>query len=217
MIFLSWNGEVLIKNALLFRLIPVNYLALNKFNEVPGSPSNQDPHAPFAVQKMGEQEFAHIYRNNWKNVFGIIFHYTQDEEIAEEICQDLFASLWERREKIVIKTTIEQYLNRAAKLEAFEYLRTSSSHREHINCALQNFCCLRNCTEEHVLFNELNGNLNLLVKELPCRCREVYRLSQEQGMNNKAIAAELVISEKTVEYHLYKAISFLRVNLQKFR
>ncbi len=184
---------------------------------MPGSPSNQDPNAPLAVQLMNEQDFAHIYRNCWKSVFGIIFHYTRDEEIAEEICQDLFASLWERREKITIKTTIEQYLNRAAKLEAFEYLRTSNSHREHIKCALQNFSCSRNCTEEHVLFSELNGNLSLLVEELPCRCREVYRLSQEQGMNNKAIGVALVISEKTVEYHLYKAISFLRSNLQEFR
>jgi len=55
-----------------------------------------------------------------------------------------------------------------------------------------------------------------LVNQLPCRCREVYRLSQEQGKNNKEIAAVLLISEKTVEYHLYKAISFLRTNLQQF-
>lgn len=190
---------------------------MDKFNEVPGSLLNQDLHAPHAIHQMDERDFAHIYRNYWKSVFGIIFHYTHDEEIAEEISQDLFASLWERKHKIIIKTTIEQYLKRAAKLEAFEYLRTSKSHKEHINCALQNHCSSHNCTENQVFFNELSGNLNSLVNELPCRCREVYRLSQEQGMNNKMIAAELSISEKTVEYHLYKAMSFLRNNLQEFR
>lgn len=184
---------------------------------MPGSPSNQDRHAPHLAHQMDEQGFEHIYRNCWKSVFGIIFNYTRDEEIAEEISQDLFASLWERRDKIIIKTTVEQYLYRAAKLEAFDYLRTSNSHREHINCALQNQCGSYNCTEEQVLFNELNGNISLLVAELPCRCREVYRLSQDQGMNNKSIASALLISEKTVEYHLYKAISFLRNNLQEFR
>jgi len=184
---------------------------------VPVSPSNQDPHASPVIHKMDAERFERIYRECWKSVFGIIYHYTGDEEIAEEISQDLFASFWERREKIIIRTTVEQYLYRAAKLEAFEYLRTSSSHREHINCALQNHCGGRNCTEEQVLFNELSGNLNLLVAELPCRCREVYHMSRDQGMNNKSIAAALVISEKTVEYHLYKAISFLRNNLQEFR
>jgi len=190
---------------------------LGKFTEVPGSLLNQDLHVSFASQHLTEQGFARIYRNCWKTVFGIIFHYTRDEEIAEEICQDLFASLWERREKIVIKTSIKQYLNRAAKLEAFEYLRTSNSHREHINCALQNLCSSRNCTEEQVFFNELKGSLNLLVDELPCRCREIYRLSQEQGMSNGEIAQLLLISEKTVEYHLYKAMNFLKINLQEFR
>lgn len=190
---------------------------MDKFTKVPGSLSNQDRHVSFASQQITEQGFALVYQNCWKSVFGIIFHYTRDEEIAEEICQDLFASLWERRDKIIIKTSIEQYLNRAAKLEAFEYLRTSHSHREHINCALQNLCAGRNCTEEQVLFNELKGSLNLLVNELPCRCREVYRLSQEQGMNNNRIAERLRISEKTVEYHLYKAMNFLRINLQEFR
>ncbi|WP_143166672.1 RNA polymerase sigma-70 factor [Pedobacter caeni] len=181
------------------------------------SNSNPGQYHHLNVQHMDERGFAQIYQNCWKNVFGIIFHYTQDEEVAEEISQDLFASLWERKEKIMIRTTIEQYLNRAAKLEAFDYLRTSNSRREYIDCALHSTCCSRNCTEEQVLFNELNGSLNLLLDELPCRCREVYRLSQEQGMNNKAIAAALLISEKTVEYHLYKAFSFLRINLQEFR
>lgn len=165
---------------------------------------------------MGEQGFEQIYRNYWKSVFGIIYHYTQDEEIAEEISQDLFASLWERRKQIVIKTTIEGYLKKAAKLEAFEYLRTSIGHREHIACALQNSCISHNCTEEQIFFNELNGNLRALVDQLPCRCREVYCLSQQQGLNNKEIARSLEISEKTVEYHLYKAMSFLRNNLQEF-
>lgn len=182
-----------------------------------GSPSSQDQHVPLNIHQIDEQRFARIYRDSWKSVYGIIFNYTRDEEIAEEITQDLFASIWERRNKIIIKTTIEQYLHRAAKLEAFEYLRTSSSHREHINCALKSHCGSGNCTEDQVLFNELNGNLNLLLAELPCRCREVYRLSQDQGMNNKTIASTLLISEKTVEYHLYKAMNYLRNNLQEFR
>lgn len=170
-----------------------------------------------AVPILDEQAFAQVYRNYWKSVFGIVYHYIQDEEIAEEIAQDLFASLWERRAKLAIKTTMEQYLKRAAKLEAFDYLRTTINHKAHIDCMLRDVCDSHHCTEQQVLFNELKGTVNLLVEELPCRCREVYRLSQEQGLSNKTIAAKLAISEKTVEYHLYKAIQLLKNNLQSFR
>ncbi|WP_316820441.1 RNA polymerase sigma-70 factor [Pedobacter gandavensis] len=190
---------------------------MGKINQVTRSPSSPDQELPLSIHQIDEQGFERIYREYWKNVYGIIFHYTRDEEIAEEISQDLFASIWERRHKLLIKTTIAQYLHRAAKLEAFEYLRRSNNRREHINLALKSYCGSGNCTEEQILFNELNGNLNVLVAELPCRCREVYRLSQDQGMNNKTIASTLSISEKTVEYHLYKAMNFLRNNLQEFR
>lgn len=164
---------------------------------------------------INETTFEKIYHNYWKNVFGIVFHYTRDEEIAEEISQDLFAAIWEKRDHLIIKTSIWQYLSRAAKLEAFEYLRTSINHREHIDCAVRNICQSHNCTEEQVLFNELTANISNLVEMLPCRCRQVYRMSQEQGFSNKEIAAGLMISEKTVEYHLHKAFSFLRSSLQQ--
>lgn len=163
------------------------------------------------------KSFERLYKSYWKKVFGIIFHYTQDEEIAEEISQDLFASVWERRKTLVIRTSIEQYLSRAAKLEAFQYLRTSVNQQRHIDCALQGHCNSINCTEEQVLFNQLKGSLVEFVEQLPCRCREVYQMSHEQGLSNKTIALQLEISEKTVEYHLHKAMGFLRENLQKFR
>ncbi|TDQ11068.1 RNA polymerase sigma-70 factor [Pedobacter metabolipauper] len=169
------------------------------------------------IQVLDGKTFERLYLDCWEKVFGIIFNYTRDEEIAEEISQDLFASIWERKDRIMVRTTFEQYLYRAAKLEAFEYLRTSIRHREHVDCALQNYCAADLCTEERVYFNELNGSVNLLVDQLPCRCREVYRLSQQQGLTNKAIASKLLISEKTVEYHLYKAMSFLRSNLKAYQ
>ncbi|EDM36952.1 RNA polymerase sigma factor (possible RNA polymerase sigma-24 factor) [Pedobacter sp. BAL39] len=169
------------------------------------------------ILKIDEERFEHAYRTCWKDVYGIIFHYTRDEEIAEEVSQDIFASLWERRKNIEIRTSIERYLYRAAKLESFEYLRTSSSHRTHLQSALSNAIEGKNYTEEQILFNELNANISSLVSQLSSRCREVYLLSQEHGMNNKTISAKLLISEKTVEYHLYRAINFLRDNLQASR
>jgi RNA polymerase sigma-70 factor (family 1) len=169
------------------------------------------------IQYMDEAGFEHLYRTYWKKVFSIIYHYTSDKEISSEIAQDLFASIWERREKLVLRTTIEQYLFRSAKLQAFDYLRTSIRQTQLLECALQDYCGTHNCTEEKVAYNELHGKLNLLVDQLPCRCREVYRLSQQEGLNNKRIASALLISEKTVEYHLYKAISFLRANLETFQ
>ena len=60
------------------------------------------------------------------------------------------------------------------------------------------------------------GRLALLVAALPEKCRLVYQLSREQGYSQKQIAAELDISEKTVEAHMSKAIKSLKTGLKSF-
>eukprot|EP01132_Coremiostelium_polycephalum_P021622 gene21622-25663_t len=167
-----------------------------------------------SIQHMDGADFEQLYKSYWKKVFSIIYHYITDKEISAEITQDLFASIWERRKVLTLQTGIEQYLLRAAKLQAFDYLRTSTRQSQLMECALTDYCDSHNCTEEKVAYNELHGKLSDLIDQLPCRCREVYRLSQQEGFNNKAIASALLISEKTVEYHLYKAMTFLRTNLK---
>lgn len=164
-------------------------------------------------QVKNEQDFECLYKTYWKQVFGIIYHYTEDREISAELSQELFASIWEQRETLVFHQHVKAYLFKAAKLEAFDYIRTSLRRKQLLACALQDFCQMQNCTEETLMYNELRGKLNLLVDKLPCRCREVYHLSQTEGLSNAAIGAMLGISGKTVEYHLYKAMSFLREQL----
>lgn len=164
-------------------------------------------------QVKNEQDFECLYKTYWKKVFGIIYHYTEDREISAELSQELFATIWEQRETLVFHQHAKAYLFKAAKLEAFDYIRTSLRRKQLLACALQDFCQLQNCTEETLMYNELRGKLDLLVNKLPCRCREVYHLSQTQGFSNSTIAGMLGISGKTVEYHLYKAMSFLREQL----
>ncbi|KIO78719.1 hypothetical protein TH53_01935 [Pedobacter lusitanus] len=166
-----------------------------------------------AYQIMDKHDFEHIYNIHWKSVFGIIYHYTKDEEISAELSQELFASLWEQREKIIFHKNVKAYLFKAAKLEAFDYLRTCVRQKQLLESSFQDYCQLQNCTEETVMYNDLREKLDLLIRQLSCRCQGIYRLSQNEGLNNNTIAGMLEISEKTVEYHLYKAKSFLRTHL----
>ncbi|MEM0941318.1 MAG: sigma factor-like helix-turn-helix DNA-binding protein [Bacteroidota bacterium] len=48
---------------------------------------------------------------------------------------------------------------------------------------------------------------------LPCQCKKVFKLSREKGLWNKEIASTLLISEKTVEYHMKKALTFMKSHL----
>ncbi len=163
---------------------------------------------------MDKSSFENIYNLYWKELYEYCLYQCRDSSPAEEIVQEVFLSLWERLDEFVIQGEIKRYLYRSVKNRLYDYYR-EKSRKEGLLSALRLRICDETCfTEEAVYFNDLNQNLGQAIESLPCRCREVYRLSREQGFNNREIAAHLSISEKTVEQHLTKALRFLRKKIQ---
>ncbi|MNL58515.1 RNA polymerase sigma factor [compost metagenome] len=53
----------------------------------------------------------------------------------------------------------------------------------------------------------------MTIKALPEKCQLIFRMSREDQMTYKQIAAKLQISEKTVEAHISKALREIKTNL----
>jgi len=164
-----------------------------------------------------EKWFKHVYELHWEKLYAICYNNLRETEISKEMVQDIFKSLWERKDELEITTSLEHYLSRAAKLKVFEHIRNKTIRQKHMECALQDYCDTSNCTEEEVMLHGLSEKVNLLVDRLPCQCRNVYKMSREQCLSNKEIASSLLISERAVEYHITKALSFLRKNLVEYK
>lgn len=141
-----------------------------------------------------------------------------DEELCKDIIHDIFKSIWERRETFELDPGgIENYLMRAVRLQVSYYFRAKVQKEERMVKDAP-VAILEGAVEENqVFFNLLNEKVNYLVQTLPERCREVYQLSREKGLNNREIAGKLVISEKTVENQITKAMSFLQNQLRPYQ
>lgn len=168
---------------------------------------------PFRID---EQSFKHIYVAHWEKVFAVCYNTIRDPEPAKGMVQEIFKSLWERKDELEITTSVERYLLRSAKFKVFEYLRNTKSRREHNEIAFAHYCDRTHCTENDILYNNLKSKVDGLVDTLPCQCRCVYKMSREEGLSNKEIAARLLISERAVEYHITRALSTLRANLTEY-
>ncbi|MCG8319201.1 MAG: sigma-70 family RNA polymerase sigma factor [Cytophagales bacterium] len=163
------------------------------------------------------KDFESLYHAYSRHMYRLCYYYTRDAEISKEMIQDIFKSVWERRNKLIIESDIESYLMRAAKLKVFQYTRDRVNHAKHLECVFEEAFEPINCTENQVFYNNLSECVNRLINKLPCRCKQVYELSREKGMTNKQIASALLISEKAVEKHLSKALKFLRHNLKEYQ
>ncbi|WP_143166981.1 RNA polymerase sigma-70 factor [Pedobacter caeni] len=166
--------------------------------------------------KMDHYSFESTYNLYWEELYGYCLHHCKDNYRAEGIVQDVFLSLWERNYPLELDTegSIKSYLYKAIKNKVFDFYREQAKKNallQELRLGLCDETCL---TENEVFFNDLNLNLGKAIDSLPCRCREVYQLSRERGLNNKEIALHLSISEKTVEQHMTKALRFIRKKIE---
>lgn len=154
--------------------------------------------------------FEEVYNQHWQLMYKLCLKYTEDAESSKELVQDIFESLWNNRDKLILETSIEHYLIKSAKLKSFQFIRNKISRKEKLDEFKPQSKPALNDTEQQVNLSMLTERVTSLVNRLPDQARRVYLLSRENGLNNKEIASKLAISPKTVENHLTKSLNYLR-------
>lgn len=165
------------------------------------------------LKNSDEAAFTEIYDRYWRLLFAVAANKLNDLSLAEDLVQDVFADIWNRRGTIAVNGPLRAYLAVAVKYKVIDarHRRTVSSRHEHQAAA--GLPQADESLEQQVHFDELQHKLALFVAELPEKARLVYQLSREGGYAHRQIAEQLQTSEKNVEYHLYRALRILRVRL----
>ena len=129
------------------------------------------------------------------------------KEVAEEITQDIFIKLWEKREHLHIKSSVSAYLLQSVKNQSINYvssararLRTQEIPENMVSSAPEDITELEDCIE-------------LAINRLPDRCRTVFRLSRFGQMTYQEIADKLGISKETVKSQIKTALTRIRADL----
>jgi len=159
------------------------------------------------------EAFEELYNRHWKNLYAFAYKRVRSKEVAEEIVQDFLANLWAGRKTMMIKTSFEGYIYTAIRNLVFNYIAKETRRKAYSHFLELFKVDADNSTEEMITTRDLQENIEKGLDNLPEKCRSVFELSRHENKSNKEIAAELGISEKTVEGHLTKAIKRLRVTL----
>lgn len=178
-----------------------------------GSPSFTDTELLSLLKGDDHAAFGEIYNRYWDKLFITALHRLGDETEAEEIVQDIFISIWQRRNILELTHSLATYLSVAVKYRVITKLagRTKQKQRD-ARIAAESDEGVES-TAQWLSEKELRQQIEQCVKNLPEKCRIVFEMSREQNLSNKQIAEELGISEKTVEGHITKAIHTLKNSL----
>lgn len=170
------------------------------------------------VKLLKQQQFGafeEIYLRYWKRLYSSAFKRVQSREVAEELVQDIFTSLWVKRETLAIEI-LSAYLFTAIKYKVINYLEKEMSRKTYSEFQIQSAIRVSNSTEEMVLLNELNMALEKEIQKLPPKRQQIFKMSREEHLSIKQVASNLGISEKTAENQLGKALKMLKINLRHF-
>lgn len=159
--------------------------------------------------------FQAIFSMHYATVCAVTYRYLGDQGLAEDLAQEVFIRLWQKREQLQITSNLAAYLRRMAVNEALAHLRKKTRFlAEELPVHLPNF--LATAADETLDSQELQQRIHRVVAGLPDRCRLIFELSRYEELSNREIAEQLDISIKTVENQMTKALRTLREALSDY-
>lgn len=160
--------------------------------------------------------FTEIYNRYWERMLYMAGIKYGSVAMAEEIVQEIFLDLWNRREQLQIEKSLGAYLAVAVKYKVINAQAKSRKEISLQNEAIQKIEPAENPVEEWVRFQELRQMISEGINKLPERCRITYQLSREEGLTLKEVASRLNITEKAVEANITRALKLLRTSIKHF-
>ena len=156
-----------------------------------------------------------LFQKYYKTVCGKSYQVVKDKAAAEDIAQDVFVKLWQKRKQLNIKSSLGAYLQRMAFNESISYLRKHKKYMQQEEVTPQ-LPVEAESSEQLLLDNELNKHITNAIDALPHRCRLIFQMSRHEELTYKEIASKLDISIKTVENQMGKALRILRQRVQSY-
>lgn len=180
------------------------------------------------IKGIQEKSLIERLRSGDRTAFDLLFHFyypglviyaTQfavDKSEAEDIVQNLFVKLWEKRQRVQLVDSLKSYFFTSVRNRCLNTLKHQQVESKYIGQ-------LYDMSERNLLYqpnlyiaSELQEIIRQAIDELPERCREVFVMSRMEQLKNDEIAEKLNLSKRTVETHISHALKILRVKLKDY-
>ena len=150
-----------------------------------------------------EQAFEECYRQYFVRLYRFCFSIVHQKEPAEDIVHDIFMNLWKKRAAASSIRNLEVYLYVSVKNLSLNYLRNTSSTRT-VDIAERSHEYIEFDADPETLLvhSEAVKKLAAAIRDLPPRCKLIFKLIKEDGLKHKDVALLLDLSIKTVEAQL---------------
>ena len=176
-------------------------------------------HKDKLVDKKEMVFFEKLFQEYYASLLSYANSFLNNKEVSEDITQDVFMSLWIKKNEINFDDPIKPYLYKSTYNKVINYLNSFE-----VKNKINDIDTVDNLiNKEIIIFNQLDSlfleeihrEIESITEELSPQCKKVFILSRKINLKNKEIAELLSISEKAVEKNITKALNEIRDHLLK--
>lgn len=172
----------------------------------------------FARIQSGDTEaFQQLFSLYYDRIYSTALQYCKVEATAEDIVQEIFLRLWEKRTGLIELKDPEAWLFTIVRNQARDVLRNMAHSDRYKKYAIELIRQEDNSPEKELINRQQKDLLDRSFELLTDKQREVYELSRREGLTYEEIALRLQIGRETVKDHIVKAISKIKQFLSEHR
>lgn len=167
-----------------------------------------------ALRNGDHKAFEVVFITYFKKIKLFIFGYIKSEEDAEELAEDLFVTLWTKRQSIDTSKSFSAFMHTMARNAAINFLERKYIHQIYLSNAT--FQELTSTAEDDMIAKELGLQIDDVVDSMPAQRKQIYNLSRNEGLSNEEIALRLNTTKRNVESQLSLALKEIRKTISLF-
>jgi len=163
------------------------------------------------------EAFPEVFKTYYSLVCDQIYRVLGNPREVEDIAQEVFFELYQKRNRLTINSSLGAYLKRMAHTRTLNHIRDKKMKWKEDETILLQVSDPDPAIDQKLEVGELDEFMTNAIDQLPAKCRIIFGLKRFEGLSNRAIAEKLDISIKTVENQMTTALKRLKSALSHYK
>jgi RNA polymerase sigma-70 factor (ECF subfamily) len=161
-----------------------------------------------------EPSFEGFFKVNYHLACMVALRYVKSEQIAEDIVQETFVTLWQRRDELNIRSNLKSYLLNTVKNRSLNYLRDEKQMDTITESGIPSD--MIDDPNDNFSQEELAIHIGQAIDELPAQCKKIFQLAYHERLTYNEIASALNLSKNTIKTQMGIAYKMIRFKLSAY-
>jgi RNA polymerase sigma-70 factor (ECF subfamily) len=172
---------------------------------------NSDERLLYQMASGNRRAFTEIYNRYWEDLFITATKALRGKEEAADVVQDVFLSIWKRRNDLQLNGSLAAYLHTSVRYKCIHYIEKNILRRDYlVQLAEVAISTFSPNAEINLQIKEMRQRIEKTIAKMPPKMQEAYKLSRHDCLSYKEISDSMGISVETVKKHIQHALQLIR-------